>query len=256
VRCTVSGSNIMKNAMFLQKVTFRPELYPSTSGYPFGLGLFRETGEIRLENAVTFFVGENGSGKSTLLKAIARRCAIHIWEEPERGRCVKNPLADELYRYIDAHWTGEPVPGAFFASELFHHFATNVDDWASISPDILKYYGDRSLLTQSHGQYHMSYFRNRYSRKGLYLLDEPENALSPATQLQFLDLILEYAAAGHAQFIIATHSPILLAMPGASILSFDGPRVNAVSYEDTSHYRIYRLILNHGGEYFSKRSIP
>ncbi|MBN1533502.1 MAG: AAA family ATPase [Spirochaetes bacterium] len=242
--------------MFLQKVTFRPEHYPANDGYPFGIRLFHDTGEVALNSPVTFFVGENGSGKSTLLKAIARRCGIHIWDEPERGRCVKNPLADELYRYIDVHWEGEPVPGAFFASELFHHFATNVDDWASVSPGILKYYGDRSLLTQSHGQYHMSYFRNRYNRRGIYLLDEPENALSPATQLQFLDLVLDYAAAGHAQFIIATHSPILLAMPDARILSFDGPRVSTVSYQDTSHYKIYRLILNDDGDYFSKRSVP
>lgn len=230
--------------MHVSEITIQPDRFPRTDCYPFNIRQFSHPGPIRLDKTVTFFVGENGSGKSTLLKAIARRCNIHIWDEPERTRCVVNPLEDELYRYIDVKWTGGPVPGSFFASELFHHFAKNVDEWASITPDLLKYYGDKSLLTQSHGQYHMSYFISRYRIRGLYLLDEPENALSPATQVKFVKILADAAVRGNVQFIIATHSPLLMALPGAEILSFDRVPIAAVPYDETSHYRVYRDIIN------------
>jgi predicted ATPase len=104
-------------------------------------------------------------------------------------------------------------------------------------------------MTQSHGQGHMSYFENRYKLRGLYLLDEPENALSPKTQLQFLSLIKKMTEKGHAQFIIATHSPLLLAAPNSSIYSFDYSPVQQVGYEETSHYQIYREFLNNRDKY-------
>jgi predicted ATPase len=104
----------------------------------------------------------------------------------------------------------------------------------------LAYYGGHILNTLSHGEGILSYFRGRYQVKGLYLLDEPEAALSPASQIKFLHLVRELEAEGNAQFIIATHSPILMAHPGAQILSFDAQRIEEVSYEETTHYRIYK----------------
>lgn len=241
--------------MHAEKIIIQAGRFPRRDCYPFNIRQFHETGEILLKKPVTFFVGENGSGKSTLLKAIARRCGIHIWDEPERTRCVINPLEDELYRHVDVTWTGGPVPGSFFASEIFHHFAKNLDEWASITPDLLKYYGDKSLLTQSHGQYHMAYFVSRYRLKGLYLLDEPENALSPATQVRFLRVLADAAARGNAQFIIATHSPILMALPGADILSFDHSPISSVPYEETPHFRVYRDVINNRERYFKEEAL-
>jgi predicted ATPase len=136
------------------------------------------------------------------------------------------------------------VPGSFFASEIFHNFARFLDEWAVASPDTLAYFGGSSLMTKSHGQSHMAFFKSRFSRKGLYLLDEPENALSPRTQLELLSVLHRAGAGGEAQFIVATHSPLLLALPRATIYSFDLEPIAPVAYEHTDHYLMYRNFLN------------
>jgi predicted ATPase len=115
-----------------------------------------------------------------------------------------------------------------------------LDEWAATDAGQLEYFGGKSLLTQSHGQSIMSFFRARYAIKGLYLLDEPETALSPRTQLTLLDLLEKMSAAGHAQFVIATHSPILLSCPGATIYSFDSVPIAPIRYRETDHYKIYK----------------
>lgn len=230
--------------MHIKELTFLSEDYPSDNVYPFNLQNFQTTERITFTTPVTFFVGENGTGKSTLLRAIAHRCDIHIWEIPGGLRYVVNPLEEELYRYITVGWTDGMVPGSFFASEIFQNFAAFLDEWAVASPGTLDYFGGSSLVTKSHGQCHMAFFESRFSRKGLYLLDEPENALSPQSQLDLLDLFTRESRKGSAQFIVATHSPLLLALPGATILSFDKEPIQSVDYEETSHYRIYRDFLN------------
>ena len=235
--------------MHLNKVSLFPEKYQSKDCYPFNLPNLNMTRDVTFEKPVTFFVGENGTGKSTLLRAVARRCGIHIWE-PEEGRRVQfNKYEHELYRFISVEWTNGVVPGSFFSSSIFEYFATILDDWAFASPKTLDYFGGKSLMTQSHGQGHMSYFESRYKLRGLYLLDEPENALSPKTQLQFLSLIKKMTEKGHAQFIIATHSPLLLAAPNSSIYSFDYSPVQLVDYEETSHYQVYREFMNNRDKY-------
>ncbi len=226
--------------MHLKKIFIRQDGFPSETLYPFSLEVLRCTRGLDFPDPVTFFVGENGSGKSTLLEAISLRCRIHIWRGDERTRSDPNPLERELYRYIEQEWADGPVPGAFFSSNLFQNFARILDEWAVADPGVLDYFGGRSLLTQSHGQSLMSFFRSRLALKGLYLLDEPETALSPKTQIKLLRLLADMAAGGHAQFIIATHSPILLSCPGAVIYSFDHVPVETVRYEDTDHYRVYR----------------
>jgi predicted ATPase len=125
----------------------------------------------------------------------------------------------------------------------------NLDEWASSDPAMLNYYGGKSLTALSHGQSLMSYFRNRYRIRGLYLVDEPETALSPKTQLEFVQLLKEMGDQGHAQFIVATHSPILLACPGADIYSFDEIPVKRVRYEETEHFRLYKGFMNHREKY-------
>ena len=230
--------------MHLKSVRFHPDLYPTREHYPFNLGIFHQTTGLALTSPVTFFIGENGTGKSTLLEAIARRAGIHIWRDGERTRCVVNLYENKFYRGISIEWVDDAVPGSFFGSSVFQDFARLLDEWAATDPGQLDYFGGKSLLTQSHGQSIMSFFKARYAIKGLYLLDEPETALSPKTQIALLDLLTTLSAAGHAQFIIATHSPILLSCPGATIYSFDHSPIASVPYEETDHYRTYKTFMN------------
>jgi predicted ATPase len=109
-----------------------------------------------------------------------------------------------------------------------------------MDPGLLNYLGGESFMSKSHGQSLMAFFRSRFKIKGIYFLDEPETALSPKSQLELLKLLAETSRSGHAQFVIATHSPILLACPGARILNFDVSPVKPIDYERTGHYRIYR----------------
>ena len=230
--------------MHLARVELHPERYPTTERYPFDLAIFQQTRALAFETPVTFLIGENGTGKSTLLEALARKCDIHIWQGLQRARFERNPFEAALHRAIEVVWRNGPVPGSYFASQEFRAFARLLDDWASSTPGILRYFGGRSLMTQSHGQSLMAYFRSRYAIKGIYLADEPETALSPRTQLELLRVLREMGAAGHAQFVIATHSPILLACPGATIYSFDHVPVRQVAYEDTDHYRVYKAFMD------------
>jgi predicted ATPase len=234
----------------LKEIRLLPEQYPSRDYYPFNIDVLQKTRSIQFPSPVTFFIGENGSGKTTLLEALARRCNIHIWSGIERTRSVINPYEETFFLYIEAKWADDIVPGSFFSSQIFRNFAQLVDEWEADNPGQIDYFGGKSLIAQSHGQSIMSFFKSRYKIKGLYLLDEPETALSPKSQLELLKLLQEMAALGHAQFIIATHSPILLACPGSVIYSFDQSPVKTIQYEDTEHYRIYKNFMVNPGKYF------
>jgi len=229
--------------MHLRSVTLFPERYPVRDRYPFNQGVLNRTREIAFGSPVTVFAGENGTGKSTLLQAISHKCGIHIWQEAPGMRLEANPHEGQLHRYLSVEWTDGRVPGSYFGAAIFEQFARLLEEWAVTDPDQLAYFGGRSLKTQSHGQSLMSFFRSRYRVRGLYLLDEPETALSPRSQLELLGVLRRMSAAGHAQFIIATHSPLLMACPGAVVLSFDGPVIRPIPYEETDHFRIYRDFL-------------
>ncbi len=235
--------------MHLGKVILHPQKYPNVDCYPFNLSIIQKTESITFSSPVTFFVGENGTGKSTLLKAICRKCDIYIWEDTERARYLPSSYEEELHNYIDIEWLNGSVPGSFFGSQIFHDFARFLDGWARATPAVLDYFGGNSLLSQSHGESFISFFSSRYKIKGLYFVDEPETALSPKSQLELLKIIKKMGEAGHAQFIIATHSPILLACPGAVIYSFDKIPVRPISYEDTEYFKVYRDFLNNRDKY-------
>ncbi len=226
--------------MYLVRVRIDSERFPTQRTYPFNVSAIRETPELAFRKPIVFFVGENGSGKSTLLEAITRKCGIHIWDKPRRHLAHENPHETRLANYVTVTWTNGGAPGSLFRAETFHDFADFLDDVALCDPGRLKYHGGRILNTLSHGEGILSYFGGRFQVKGLYLLDEPESALSPASQLKFLDLLQRLGSEGRAQFIIATHSPILLACPEAQIFSFDSSRIEEVGYEETTHYRIYK----------------
>lgn len=235
--------------MHLKKVTFSPEKYPTREQYPFNLEIFHRTRSILFHAPVTFLIGENGTGKSTLLEALALKCGIYIWRGIERTRFEFNPHEGEFHRFIAVQWIDGVVPGSFFSSGIFRNFAQILDEWATTDPGVLKYFGGKSLMTQSHGQSLLSFFRARYKIKGLYFLDEPETALSPKSQLELLKLLQDMSQAGHAQFIVATHSPILLAVPQASIYSFDTIPIKEIDYEETEYYRVYKDFMVNRSKY-------
>jgi len=229
--------------MHLKSITIDHSKCSTKDFYPFNLPVFQETKGITFNAPVTFFVGENGSGKSTLLQALSRSCGIHMWREAERTRYNHNPYENKFCDNLAIEWSNGRVPGSFFGSDIFYHFTRILDEWASADPGQLRYFGGRSLITQSHGESLMSFFKARYQIKGLYLLDEPETALSPRSQLALLKLLTETSAKDHAQFIIATHSPILLACPRSLIYSFDYSPIKQIFYEETEHYNIYKDFL-------------
>ncbi|MCF8127665.1 MAG: AAA family ATPase [Deltaproteobacteria bacterium] len=235
--------------MHLTEIQLFPEKYPTVRHYPFNLKIFHATRHLTFTTPVTFLVGENGAGKSTLLRALCHKCGIHIWEKERGDRMESNPYDELLYRYMDVQWKNGRVYGSFFGSENFRNFTEYVDEWAASDPESLKYFGGKSLVTQSHGQSMMTYFRARYQIKGLYFLDEPETALSPKSQLELVRILKAMGEAGHAQFIVATHSPILLACPGATIFSFDHVPVQPIQYEETEYYKIFKGFLENRENY-------
>ena len=229
--------------MHISHVTVHSDKFPTTEHYPFTLKVFHQETTLYFETPVTFFMGENGTGKSTLLEAIADKCKIYSWQGVARMRYNKSPYERDLYKVITVNRTNGSVPGSFFSSRMFRNFAKVLDEWATSDPKILDYFGGKSLMAQSHGQSLMSFFGSRFKIKGIYLLDEPETALSPKSQLELLRILNAMGKAGHAQFIIATHSPILLACPGSVIYSFDHHPIRPMAYEETDYYRIYKAFM-------------
>jgi predicted ATPase len=205
--------------------------------YPFDIRAFREGIHIAFERRVTFFVGENGSGKSTLLEAIATSCGFGLTGGNRDHAFHAEDRRTELGRALRLSWLPRVTEGFFMRAESFFNFATYLDEVST-----LQAYGGKSLHAQSHGESFMALFVHRFEQ-GVYILDEPEAALSPARQLAFLRVIHELERPGHAQFLISTHSPILLAYPGATLFSLDGDRIEEVKYEETEHYRITRDFL-------------
>lgn len=226
--------------MFLKKVIIDRKRFPTMDAYPFKLPILQQTREIEFPTPITIFSGENGTGKSTLLSALCRRCNIYIWEGNHRPRYENNPYEKMLDQALTIEWADGSVPGSFFSPELFRHFSQLVDEWARESPDLLAYFGGKSFVTQSHGQSCMAYFKSRFKIKGIHFLDEPEAALSPASQLALVGVLSEMSNSGQAQFIISTHSPILMSCPQAILYSFDGNSIGRIAYKETAHYRIYK----------------
>ncbi len=223
--------------MYLRSIQILHERFPDRSHYPFSVPAFQQLRTIELTGTVTMFVGENGSGKSTLLEAIAYQCGFNPAGGGRNNYYEVEKAEAALGDFIRLSWLPKVTNGFFLRAESFYQFANHVDHVAGY-----RSYGGRSLLEQSHGESFFSLFRNRFGSKGIYLLDEPEAALSPARQLAFLHLMRDLEQEG-AQFIIATHSPILLGYPGARILNFDTSPLSEIRYEETEHYQLTRRFL-------------
>ncbi len=220
---------------------------PDANRFPYNLPAVRGLSTLPFHPKVTFLIGENGSGKSTLLEAIAVACGLN----PEGGsrnfdfatRASHSPLGDCVRL---AKTIATPKDSYFLRAESFYNVASEIerlDKDGGGGPPIISYYGGLSLHEQSHGESFFALFQHRFRDHGLYLLDEPEAALSPKRQLQFLVLLHDYVRSG-GQFVIATHSPIILAYPDALIYSLDGEGIREIAYQETEHYAITRGFLS------------
>ncbi|QFK73190.1 AAA family ATPase [Pradoshia sp. D12] len=238
--------------MFLRRITFLREEVPDLNTYPFTVPAIRGMNTLDLKSEVTFFVGENGSGKSTLLEAIAYKCGFNTAGGGINNIYDVDSSHAALGKYIRLSWLPKINQGFFLRAESFYHFASHLDQLAKEDPTIYQAYGGKSLHHQSHGESFLSLFLNRFSGKGIYILDEPEAALSPARLLAFMRVIYQLVSSGNAQFIIATHSPILLGYPNAHIFSFDSNVIESVRYEDTEHYQITKGFLDRKERYLEE----
>lgn len=212
--------------------------------HPFNIPAFGEGLDLEVRSNVTFLVGENGSGKSTLLEAVAKCCGFN----PEGGgrdhHFQTRADSADLAGALRLSWLPKVTDGFFMRAESFYNFATYLDQVST-----LQRYGGLSLHEQSHGESFLALFVNRFDR-GIYILDEPEAALSPQRQLSFLKIIHDLEAGGRAQFLIASHSPILLAYPAATLLSLDGGPIHEVRYKDTGHYNLTKEFLDSPERFF------
>lgn len=235
-------ANLLPN---LVEIRLEKEKIKDWNSYPFTVPVIKSFRNIKFKNKVTFFVGENGSGKSTFLEAIAEN---YGFGKEGGSRNISFETSEEnssskLGNILRLSWTQKILGGYFFRAESFFNIASYIDDIQKIDGKAYRSYGGKSLHKQSHGESFLSLFQNRFSRGGFFLLDEPEAALSPQKQLSFLVILHQIVQNPNSQFIIATHSPILLAYPGAQIFSFDSPKLTEIKYEDTEPYQIVKSFL-------------
>jgi predicted ATPase len=230
---------------WLKRIWLDSTVEVDRTGYPFCLPLFQGSEfELIFDRPVTIIVGENGSGKSTLLEAIAVLAGFDVGGGNQGHRAVDHQSAraedgDSLARAMRASWLPKVGRGWFFRAETFFTVARYLDDAGSRSAD---------FLSHSHGEGFMRLFNERFTDQGVFIFDEPESALSPNRQFEFLDLIHRMNTQGRMQAIIATHSPILMALPGARLLQMDRHGLVPVRLEETAHYRIMReFILDPAG---------
>lgn len=227
-------------APYLQRVWLEPELITAPEEYPFCLPFLRGGLDLRFDRAITIVVGENGTGKSTLLEGIA---ALAGYDEAGGGKGympVDHSFASEvmggtLSSALRAAWLPRITAGWFFRAESFFTVASYLDqaarEVAQPGPD---------FLSHSHGEGFLRFFQERCQRQGIFIFDEPESALSPSGQIDFLRLLRRMEQRGTSQVILATHSPLLMAYPGAQLLEVSPAGLAATTLEDTEHFRLLR----------------
>ena len=236
----------MFSSQYVRSVALRRDKVESFDRYPFCLPVLRTFDEVALHPKVTFFIGENGSGKSTLLEAIAVSLGFNAEGGTKNFRFGTRRSHSELHEYLRvAKGVKRPRDGFFLRAESFFNVATEIeklDDEPSFGPPIINSYGGRSLHEQSHGESFLALMLERFGGQGIYILDEPEAALSPQRQLAVLSRIHDLVL-NDSQFIIATHSPILMAYPDSRIYSCDSDGISEVAYQETEHFKVTREFL-------------
>ena len=219
-------------------VTLDRERVESFKSYPFSVPAVRGLDELALDPYVTFLVGENGSGKSTLIEAIAVAAGFNAEGGTRNFDFETKASHSELHQFVRVERGWRKVRDGFFLrAESFYNVATQVDELG-----VTEFYGGRSLHACSHGEAFLALVQHRFGPDGLYVLDEPESALSPTRQLSLLAAMDGLVRQG-SQFVVATHSPILLAYPHATIYELSSAGIRRVAYEETEHFQLTRDFL-------------
>jgi predicted ATPase len=234
----VDATHYWISAKFERRDGWEPE------AYPFQLPVVRNLHELEFHPKVTFLVGENGSGKSTLIEALAVAWGFNAEGGSQNFNFGTRASHSELHTFVRPVRSAKRAKDGFFLrAESHFNVSTQIDELGVGSS-----YGGRSLHEQSHGESFFALLDHRFRGQGLYILDEPEAALSPNRQISFLVRMHELIGQ-KSQFIIATHSPIILSYPDAWIYQTTSSGLERVEYEDTDHYQVTRQFLNHRRTY-------
>lgn len=241
------------DAPYLRRVWLDPTGIPSPERYPFNLPFLREDFELEFDRAITIIVGENGTGKSTLLEGIA---ALAGYDEAGGGKGYMpvdhswaiEVMGSSLSEALRASWLPKITDGWFFRAESFFSVARYLDKAAldsplpAIPPD---------FLSHSHGEGFLRFFSERCERQGFFIFDEPESALSPSRQIEFLKLLKRVRDTGKTQIIMATHSPLLMAFPGAQLLAFTRHGLAPTRLQDIQHFRLMQELCANPAEFIA-----
>ncbi|KQQ87865.1 AAA family ATPase [Massilia sp. Leaf139] len=230
----------MLSHAYLLEVSLKPSAAAHAAGFPFTLPVVRSLGRLAMHPQVTFLVGENGSGKSTLLEAIAVALGFNAEGGSRNFHFSTHASHSTLHEHLRvARGIKPPRDGFFLRAESFFNVGTEIDrlDREPGGPKIIDSFGCKALHEQSHGEAFLSLFMERFGSNSLFLLDEPEAALSPQRQLAMLSRLHDLVENG-SQFVIATHSPILMAYPNALIYECGERGIHPIRYEETEHYRV------------------
>ncbi len=234
----------LENKLIIKKIILEKEKIQNQNEYPFNIEIVKNFKELDITSPVTFFIGENGIGKSTFIEAIAVALGLPAEGGTENFRYETKNTTSNLSEYLRIPFYNIAKTMFFLRAESFYNFSSEVDNLR-----VTDYYGG-SLHECSHGESFLQLVENRFSDHGLYILDEPEAALSPQRQLSLLCLINELVNEG-CQFIIATHSPILISYRNGKILDLN-QNFKEVKYEETEIYNLYKFYLENAEEMQSK----
>jgi predicted ATPase len=227
-------------APYLKRVWLDPTRIADRKAYPFCLSFLRDDFELTLDQPITIIVGENGTGKSTLLEGIA---VLAGYDEAGGGRGYRSvdhsnaveTMGGQLSSALRASWLPKITNGWFFRAESFFSVARYLDEAARDAG-----FTPPDFLSHSHGEGFLRFFQERCQRQGIFIFDEPESALSPARQMEFLKLMRRMEESTICQIVMATHSPMLMAYPGARLLRLSKYGLEPVTVEQTDHYKVMR----------------
>jgi len=233
---------------FISSLQVLAERVPSFDSYPFNIPAIAALKErLSLHPRATYFVGENGTGKSTLIEALAVAAGFNAEGGSANFQFATRSSESELHRCVRLVRTSRrPQTGFFLRAESFFNLATNIEEMdriLALAPPVIDSYGGRSLHEQSHGESFMALVEHRFGPSGLYILDEPEAALSIKRQIELLRKLHTHVTEKGSQIIVATHSPVLMALPGALIYRLGKDGITEVAYEETDAFRLARDFL-------------
>jgi predicted ATPase len=229
-------------APYLKRIWLEPSRIANREAYPFCLPLLKDDFELSFDRAITIIVGENGTGKSTLLEGIA---VLAGYDEAGGGKGYRpldhsealEEMGGQLSTALRASWLPKITNGWFFRAESFFSVARYLDE---AGRDAFSGPPPPDFLSHSHGEGFLRFFQERCQRQGIFIFDEPESALSPSRQIEFLKLLRRMDQTGHCQVIMATHSPVLMAYPNARLLRLSKYGLEPVTVRETDHYKVMR----------------